>query len=198
MNMKRYYSILLVMATSLLSSGPVQALTVYFEPSPISVNVGQTFDLNLYVDASLTPDQAIMGFDINLLYEQAQVQLLSSTVGPLWDAVPSNEGANGFAGLSLVGVVGTKQLLGDFWFRCLTAGISTINVGGLDGNGGFLLADGTMVNSAPGLITTGVTVTQQEPGPGPGPGPVQAPEPGMLFLIIAGLLGLRFSNRTRS
>jgi hypothetical protein len=184
MNAKNSLLFLLAVAASWLGAEPAQAMTTYFDSSALTVGVGQTFSLKLYMDANAADDEYVRGYDVAIFYDPAQVRLIDATVGGLWEQVPSNDAPDGVAGLRsplLDAVVGTQQLLSDIVFQCLSYGVSTINVGVSDVNDGFLLENGSLVNSPPQWTAAGVTVTQ-------------VPEAGTLLLMCAGLLGWRKSR----
>ena len=173
--------------------GPAQALTMYLDPSSITVKVGKSFSLNLYANAG--PTEAILGWDVDLLYDPSQVVWTGTTVNDLlWQAVPSVDGIEGLAGLANfppTSASGNNILLATLMFECLQFGISDINVGlkaGSDPNQGIMTVDTTSPIFPPptNLVTSWTALVSTV---------AQVPEPGTIFLISFGLLGIGLSAR---
>ena len=154
-----------------------------FNQTDIEVPVGTTFfvDLLAYIPA----DEAILGWGLDLLYDNTQIRLDSLTIGSNWDQTTGGIDLDGFGGLSTDFsdlIAETDILLAIFDFHCLDVGFSTLDLAVTLGDftEGFVLPGGDFANWS----CTSANITQ-------------TPEPATLFLIGTGLTGLIAASRRK-
>jgi len=75
-----------------IMSNPVYAITMYLDPSPLTVNSGQIFSLDLNVSDLDTSTDLIAAFQVDLLYDSNLFEFASVTFGsslgdPIFDAL---------------------------------------------------------------------------------------------------------------
>jgi hypothetical protein len=175
----------------LLCMGPIRAnaLSIYFDQSSVNVIEGDSFTLDLLADIGQL--EQILGWDIDLLYDNTQVGFTGYTVGSSWNAVTpiadDDESLASLAGFGLTpgtGIWGNSVQLATLSFNCLAIGTSSLNIGTDDALEGFQLA------AVPGGFATWTsepTTVNQAP----------VPEPSTILLMGAGILGLVGYNRKR-
>ncbi len=179
---KRLITILLMLVGVFLWSGlsEVRALSIYFDQATVSVIEGNTFDLNLLADTEGT--EALLGWDVDLSYDSSQVEWMGTTVNTsLWEPVSLD--SDGLGGLRnflatppQMPISGDGILLATLHLRCLAVGTSILDISTNHPFEGFAGPD-------PGQLlkwTSTPTTVNQNP----------IPEPGTLFLMASGLVGL--------
>jgi hypothetical protein len=180
-----------IIVGTLLCMGPIRAnaLSIYFDQLSVNVIEGDNFTVDLLADIGEL--EQILGWDIDLLYNNAQVAYTEYTVGSSWNAVtpiPDNdESMAGLAPFDLpwgTGIYGNGVHLATLSFNCLAVGTSFLNIGIDDALEGFQLA------AVPGGFAswepTATTVNQ-----------APVPEPSTILLVGTGLLGIIGFGRKR-
>jgi hypothetical protein len=175
----------------LCSVGSASAVTLSLNPSNVTVNVGDTFNITLDAQLSdnLAQPGAISAWDVDVLYNPSQMVFVNYSLGGwLGNSIDLSLGdiGGGLVDLAEVSLedpqdlIGTQPdpfLLATLQFECLTAGNSQIlltlqNVGDEIGD---------PINAHVGAP---VSVTQ-----------TQVPEPSTFMLIVTGLLGFGVLRR---
>lgn len=167
--MKQTRPVLLPLAAAVLCLAAIsaRALSLRLDPGLTTVAVGQSFDVGLYLTA--TQPEAVLGWDFDLFYDPAQVAWTGTTLGGLWQSVPSLDG-DGLAGLVFPDpIFGTDVLMATLSFRCLGPGSSLLDVGLLspaDPNEGILTVNGLLAQwtSTPGTVVQRAGVPSYDPG----------------------------------
>jgi hypothetical protein len=190
--------ILLASIGYLLMTCPTGANAFYLEFDPYTLHVveGTSFTVDLFAD--IPEEEAILGWDIDLLYDDTQLDWTGTTVGSKWNQVSID--SDGLGGLMVIPppsivpppigpppmvpppivpppISGNDILLATLSFECLAIGTSTLDIFAdpLDLEG-FLLASGDFLAS---WTSRAATVNQ-----------VPVPEPATVLLVGSGIIAL--------
>lgn len=184
-----------------LCSAPASAALVFnidfgqdsiFE-NAVTLNVDQVIWADVYVSNVPSPGLIAMGFD--LVYDGAQLRVLSASIGGNWDFGQIDQASPSVietGGMLLNTLAGDNILLGSVEFKAIAAGSSGLSLFDSDHGGSFddfVLDDATVMDSD---LNGGVPLALVDtPTP-----PASIPEPGTLLLLLPGLAGLSRAKKT--
>lgn len=180
----------MVAALACVNVMPAQSeILLKFNPTDIEVDVCTIFLVDLLADIPET--DAILGWGLDLIYDNTQMSWDALTIGSLWSGPTSNpdgDGLVGMAGFPPGPHYGTDVLLATFDFHCLDIGFSTLGLAvTLDD-----LTEGFMTNK---VDINGVAIFADWSYT---PANIsQTPEPATLFLVGTGLAGLVAARRRK-
>jgi hypothetical protein len=147
-----------VAALVLVGLTPAYAVTVFFDPSELTINVGDTYSLDLYGVAD--PADALLGYDLDLSFDPTQVSYLGvSSYGPNWVPPVVDPDGDGLAAfwdpLVLPDFSGSDLLLATLEFECIGCGVSVINTFVDPINGDRPLQEGVLqvIGASPSTMT---------------------------------------------
>jgi hypothetical protein len=118
----------LTLATVLLCSvfSAQAALVLSFNDSDVSVNLNDSFSLDLYVDTQVQAN-SILAWGLDVAFDNGIIALSSFTLGNDFSASFSADGDSLAGTASLPGVFGSNILLGTFNFTAIGLGATTLN-----------------------------------------------------------------------
>jgi len=193
----------LILISSYLPFGSASAVMIGFSPSSITVNVGDTFDVDVVISDLFASGEIVSAFDLDVTYDAAILNAtavsfgsyLDDALGLSFQDAEFTFGRIDFSELSflldseLQAIQADSFTLATLSFDALAAGVSSlmfdqntppgINVVGLDPFTSFDL-DG---NAGEGLVTVLAAV--------------KVAEPSILFVMITALLGFAITQRKR-
>lgn len=188
----------LALALAAGAAAPAGAVTLSMSPAVQTVDTWDVFSVELVLsDLDVAGGEAVAAFDVDLLYDPAQMELLDWSLGTLLGAIPGDAldisfgdptgaGVIDLAELSLLGPAGLRALqtapsfvLATLDFRGLRPGISTIAVDAADP---FLDVFGPGASVLPVAVGSDASITQ-------------VPAPAPLLLLAAGIAGLGLTRR---
>lgn len=165
-------------------------IVLEFNPSDIEVPVCTTFFVDLL--ANIPEEDAILGWGLDLVYDNTQLSWDSLIIGPDWTpplAGTTDDGFGGFLPFAFPPaepVWGNDILLATLDFHCLDIGFSTLDLAVSDDTEGFMT---NQVDQNGEAIFADWTSTPANIS--------QTPEPATLFLMGTGLAGLVAARRRK-
>lgn len=178
----------IAMGLMLVSTGWADTL-VWFSPSATDVTVGDTFTVSIYADIP-EPD-ALIGWDMDYLFNDSVLANMGVAMGAGWDAVPSLSDGGLAALTPLDAVWGDDVLLGTVTMQATGTGTSAIT-------GGFLPPDDPLSGLDGFMSLNGfVSVTLLPTSVGVMASTTPVPEPATLLLMGLGVLGIGVMRRRR-
>jgi hypothetical protein len=174
----------MVAALACINVMPAQAtIELKFNPSDIEVKVCDTFFVDLLADIPQT--DAILGWGLDLVYDNTQMSWDSLIFGPGWIPYPpppiTDDGLGALAAFAPTPKWGPNTLLATLDFHCLDVGFSTLDLAVTPGD----LMEGFMTDQ---FDQNGIAIFAEWTST---PANItQTPEPATLFLIGTGLAGL--------
>jgi hypothetical protein len=160
------------------------AIILEFNPTDIEVPLGTKFSVDLLA-TDVPVYNAIIGWGLDLIYDNTQMSLDSLTIGSNWSQTTGGIDLDEFGGLLSCdpsNILGDDILLATFDFQCLDVGFSTLDLAVTTGDltEGFSLLIGGFAEWS----YTSANITQ-------------TPEPATLFLVGTGLAGLVAARRRK-
>ena len=197
--LKKYGITCLILISSYLPFGSASAVMIGFSPSSITVNVGDTFDVDVVISDLFASSEIVSAFDLDVTYDAAILNATAVSFGSYLDdafglSLQDAEftlGRIDFSELSflsdsyLLAIQPDSFTLATMSFEALAAGVSS------------LFFD---PNTLPGVSVIGLASLDLSASIGTGDvrvAAIKVAEPSILFVMITALLGFAITQRKR-
>ncbi|WP_297820765.1 cohesin domain-containing protein [uncultured Paraglaciecola sp.] len=200
--LKKYGITCLILISSYLPFGSASAVMIGFSPSSITVNVGDTFDVDVVISDLFASGEIVSTFDLDVTYDAAILNATAVSFGSYLDdalglSFQDAEFTLGRIDFSELSFLGDSELqaiqvdsftLATLSFEALAAGVSSLffDPNTLPGVYVIGLDPSTSLDLSASIGTGDVRVAA-----------VKVAEPSILFVMITGWLGFAITQRKR-